>query len=140
MAAVMYAWVFFRSHDVASALRMSQAMLGFDGIVIPERWAKMATIVPFLGEFINGAPIPNPPVGWLFLCLHLVVLTVIVVALPNSRRMFSDQPECADHAETHLPEMSRLGIRHGFAAGILLTGFLYTRLSAVPSPFIYFNF
>jgi hypothetical protein len=25
-------------------------------------------------------------------------------------------------------------------AGILLTGFLFSRFSAVPSPFIYFNF
>jgi len=39
-----------------------------------------------------------------------------------------------------LPLMNRLGMRHGLVAGILLTGFLYTRFSAVPSPFIYFNF
>jgi D-alanyl-lipoteichoic acid acyltransferase DltB (MBOAT superfamily) len=140
MAAVMFAWVFFRSHDVASALRMSHAMLGFDGIAIPGRWAKITTTFPFVGEFIHGIPMPNPPVGWFWLCLHLIVLSVIVVALPNSRQLFSNQRECADQSKIQLPEMSRLGIRHGLAAGILLTGFLYSRFSAVPSPFIYFNF
>jgi len=140
MAAVMHAWVFFRSHDVASALRMSHAMLGFDGIAIPERWAKIATTIPFAGEFIRGIPIPNPPVGWFWLCLHLVVLSVIVVALPNSRRLYSNQREGSDQSEIQLPKMKRLGIQHGLIAGILLTGFLYSRFSAVPSPFIYFNF
>ena len=140
MAAVMIAWVFFRSHDVASALRMSHAMLGFDGIAIPERWAKIATTIPFAGEFIRGIPIPNPPVGWFWLCLHLVVLSVIVVALPNSRRLYSNQREGSDQSEIQLPKMKRLGIQHGLIAGILLTGFLYSRFSAVPSPFIYFNF
>lgn len=139
-AAVMFAWVFFRAHNVASALRMSRAMLGFDGIGIPERWAKMATNIPILVEFLNGVPMPNPPVGWLWVCLHLAVLSVIVVALPNSRQLFSNLRECSDLTEIQLPETNRLGFRHGLAGGILLTGFLYSRFTAVPSPFIYFNF
>jgi hypothetical protein len=140
MAAVMIAWVFFRSPDVASALRMLEAMLGFDGIAIPQRWADMASKIPLMAQFIRGVEMPNPAVGWFWLSMHLAALIVIVVALPNCRQLFFNQHVCKDQIEIHLPAMRRLGIGHGLVAGILLTGFLYSRFSSVPSPFIYFNF
>jgi D-alanyl-lipoteichoic acid acyltransferase DltB (MBOAT superfamily) len=140
MAAVMIAWVFFRSPDLASALRMLQAMLGLDGFAIPQRWADMASKIPLMAQFIRGVEMPNPAVGWFWLSMHLAALIVIVVALPNCRQLFFNQHVCKDQTEIHLPAMRRLGIGHGLVAGILLTGFLYSRFSSVPSPFIYFNF
>ena len=140
MAVVMIAWVFFRSPDLASALRMLQAMLGLDGFAIPQRWADMASKIPLMDQFIRGVEMPDPAVGWFWLSMHLAALIVIVVALPNCRQLFFNQHACKDQIEIHLPAMRRLGIGHGLVAGILLTGFLYSRFSAVPSPFIYFNF
>ena len=83
---------------------------------------------------------PNPAMGWFWLSMHLAGLIAIVVMLPNSRQLFFNQRDGENQIESHLPLMNRLGMRHGLVAGILLTGFLYTRFSAVPSPFIYFNF
>jgi len=119
---------------------MLKAMLGFDGIAIPQRWANMASKLPFAAQIIRGVEMPNPVVGWFWLSMHLDTLIVIVVALPNGRQLFFNQHACKDQIEIHLPTMRRLGLVHGMAAGILLTGFLYSRYSAVPSPFIYFNF
>ena len=140
MAAVMFAWVFFRSPDMASALRMSKAMLGVDGIAIPHRWAAMVSEFPLASEIFSGVQMPNPAMGWFWLSMHLAGLIAIVVMLPNSRQLFFNQRDGENQIESHLPLMNRLGMRHGLVAGILLTGFLYTRFSAVPSPFIYFNF
>lgn len=140
MVAVMFAWVFFRSPDVNSAFRMSQAMLGLDGITIPERWANMVTMLPLAGRLFEGAQMPNPSVGWFWLSVHLLALTAIAVACPNSSRLYAKRENCAEQITDHKPIMLRLGAWHGLAAGILLAGFVYSRFSAMPSSFIYFNF
>jgi D-alanyl-lipoteichoic acid acyltransferase DltB (MBOAT superfamily) len=140
LAAVMFAWVFFRAPDVASALRMSHAMLGLDGIAIPQRWGSVLSSLPLVGGLIKEAPIPNPPIGWFWVSMHLVLLMTIVLTLPNSRQLFSFHLKLSDEVETHAQEGMRLGLWHGAVAGLLFTGFLYSRYSAVPSPFIYFNF
>lgn len=140
LVAVMFAWVFFRAPDVASALRMSHAMLGLDGIAIPERWGSVLSSLPLVGGLIKEAPIPNPPIGWFWVSMHLVLLMTIVLTLPNSRQLFSLHLKLSDEVGTHAQEGMRLGLWHGVVAGLLFTGFLYSRYSAVPSPFIYFNF
>jgi hypothetical protein len=141
MAAVMHAWVFFRAPDVSSAFRISHAMLGMDGISIPERWARGFSSIPLLGEFIVGAPLQNPGIGWSWMCMHLLLLVAVAKCMPNSRQLiFPNQRTEAESGELKLSVSTRLSMMQGIIAGILLVGFLYTKYSAAPSPFIYYNF
>ena len=140
MAAVVFAWVFFRSPDMASALRMSQAMLGFDGISIPDRWVEIFKPLPMIGGLFTGVAMPSPSIGWSMLCLHLMALIAIVIAAPNSRELLGFRHKKNEEADYHVRHAMRLGWVHGVIAGLLFTGFVYSKYSAVPSPFIYFNF
>jgi D-alanyl-lipoteichoic acid acyltransferase DltB (MBOAT superfamily) len=141
MAAVMYAWVFFRAPDVSSAMRLSHAMLGFDGISIPERWAHWLSPVPFLGKIIVGVPLVNPVIGWSWMCVHLMGLIGIAALMPNSRQLILPHHVTdIDGGSLRLFASRRLGVSHGLIAGILFMAFLYTKYSAAPSPFIYYNF
>jgi D-alanyl-lipoteichoic acid acyltransferase DltB (MBOAT superfamily) len=140
MAAVMFAWVFFRAPDVASAFRMSYAMLGFDGITIPDRWAEKLKFLPLAEEIFKGVSLVSPSIGWSWLCMHLLLLVYIVIAAPNSRDLISLPHTNECRIDPCAPYRMQLGWRHGLMAGALFTGFLYSKFSAVPSPFIYFNF
>ena len=141
MAAVMFAWVFFRAPDVSSALKISHAMLGFDGLSIPHRWAAWLEPLPFFGEIISGVALPNPQIGWFWMCMHLLVLMGIATFMPNSRQLIVPQHRYdLGNIPLEPPTSSRLSVIHGFAAGIFFAAFLYSKFSAAPSPFIYYNF
>ena len=140
MAAVMFAWVFFRAPNVASAFRMSHAMLGFGGITIPDRWADKLGFLPLAGGIFKGVSLASPSIGWSWLCMHLLLLVCIVIAAPNSRDLISLPHTNECRIDPCAPYRMQLGWRHGLMAGALFTGFLYSKFSAVPSPFIYFNF
>ena len=46
-------WIFFRAPDVASAIEMVKAILGFNGLVVPDQ---IASVLPWLpvGELLDG--------------------------------------------------------------------------------------
>ena len=87
--AVTVAWVFFRSENVASAIRMLEGMLGFNGAPLPAQlvellpflhWIAMPqTVIPLLG----GGTI----IGFAVLCGLLALSSIVVFCSPNLHRM-----------------------------------------------------
>ncbi len=87
--AVTVAWVFFRSADVASAIRMLEGMLGFNGAPLPAQlvellpflhWIAMPqTVIPLLG----GGTV----IGFAVLCGLLALSFIVVFCAPNLHRM-----------------------------------------------------
>ena len=75
------------------------------------------------------------------MCMHLILLVAVATCMPNSKQLiFPHQRTEAGSGELQLSISTRLGMTQGIIAGILLVGFLYTKYSAAPSPFIYYNF
>ncbi len=83
LLAVMVAWVFFRAPDMATALEVLQAMVGLNGVVVPESFGGIA---PSLG--LSPAAIRWVAAGE---ANFLVLLFAVVAALfaPNTQQIFA---------------------------------------------------
>lgn len=135
--AVVFAWVFFRAKDLASAVAMAKAMLGVNGTTLPPHWAK--TLAPLKGpletlgvqfvQTIGLVKISTP--AWIVAALMLAVLA------PNTQQIFQ-RPGAAP-----LPKWQRffafspnIGWAWLIAAAFALA--LFARQST--TQFLYFNF
>ena len=73
--------------------------------------------------------------------MHMLLLVAVATCMPNSKQLiFPHQGNEVESGGLQLSISTRLGMTQGIIAGILLVGFLYTKYSAAPSPFIYYNF
>jgi alginate O-acetyltransferase complex protein AlgI len=133
--AVVFAWVFFRAPSLDSALIICKAMLGFNGLELPETLAgtPLGSLAASFGiEVASQELIPRRL--WIAL---LACLLAIAFLAPNTQEWVGYSPSGPAHGH---PWMHRLALRpvHGFAVGCLCF-LLLTQLSAV-TVFLYFQF
>ena len=138
--AVMITWVFFRSPTVETALRMVRTMVGFDGLTLPENLARIVCDLPLLGALFRGVSCPVVVPQWSLTLPHLACLSAIIWLLPNTQQMLAGHDMVLDGTPRPARLKLRLRAASGFALGVLLMAFVYSRFNASSSPFLYFNF
>lgn len=137
---VTFAWVFFRSPDVPSAVRVLSGLAGLDGVLLPaslvSRVPGMQSIIDTigLGTFLGGTTkfITN----WMWVC----AAGVVAFACPNSQELlrryrpaFRNQPSTAT-----LSLLWRPTSRWAWYIGTLFA--LCVLSLSRPSEFLYFQF
>ncbi|GGI29192.1 MBOAT family O-acyltransferase [Bradyrhizobium guangdongense] len=143
--AVMLSWVFFRSESWLGAKLMLRAMLGFNGILLPEKYQAllgslstqvMSTFHMHTGDLVTFGS--SRAVLW------MVLVTAFVFLLPNSQQLLAEfdrnsgfagdlqfRPPLIAFRPTALSAVVAAGV------GIAVLAAIY---SGVPSEFIYFQF
>jgi D-alanyl-lipoteichoic acid acyltransferase DltB (MBOAT superfamily) len=130
--AVVIAWVFFRSDDVGSAVRMLLAMGGSNGLEVPESLA---------GQWPN-VPVAHGPVDSAAALVVAIVLLAIAWCAPNTQELTSYVGPEGAHVvkETGRPSPARWQPSAGWAVAVgCLFGIALMLMSKV-SEFIYFQF
>jgi alginate O-acetyltransferase complex protein AlgI len=130
--AVVIAWVFFRSDDVGSAVRMLLAMVGRNGLEVP---ASLADHWPSL-------PVSHGPVDSAAALVVATALLAITWLAPNTQELTGyGGPEGAHVVkETHRPPPVKWQPSAGWAMAVgCLLGIAMMLMSKV-SEFIYFQF
>jgi alginate O-acetyltransferase complex protein AlgI len=130
--AVVIAWVFFRSDDVGSAMRMLLAMVGSNGLEVPESLA---------GQW-PSLPVSHGPVDSAAALVVATVLLAIAWFAPNTQELTGyGGPEGAHVVkETHRPPPVKWQPSAGWAVAVgCLFGIAMMLMSKV-SEFIYFQF
>jgi D-alanyl-lipoteichoic acid acyltransferase DltB (MBOAT superfamily) len=133
--AVVVAWVFFRATSLDSALLICKAMLGFNGLELPETLGgtPLASLAASLGiDVVAQELIPRRA-----RVITLVCLLAVAFLAPNTQEWVGYSP--AGQVRSH-PWMHRIAMHpaHGLAVGCLCF-LLLTQLSAV-TVFLYFQF
>jgi len=144
--AVVVSWVFFRAESWAGAVTMLRAMVGFNGILLPEKY--QALLGPLNGPIMQ---IFHLKTGNLVTfesfraTLSLVLVTLFVFVLPNSQQLLTPLEQRASAADGTTPLLQRVlafrptPVSAVVAACVALIA-LMTIYSGVPSEFIYFQF
>jgi alginate O-acetyltransferase complex protein AlgI len=140
--AVVVGWVFFRAHDTNSALSILQAMMGSNGIVVPNNWPGawyLYGMLLKLGLAVQvGAPISQfDPLGhspyW------IAALLAIAWFMPNTQQ-FMARFNPALETVAVLPNRPLWSPSRGWAISIsVLTVVAMLQLTRV-SEFLYFQF
>jgi len=130
--AVLVAWVFFRSADVGSALRMLAAMAGSNGIAVP----------PSLAGYWSSFPLASGPVDAAAALLVSLALLAIAWFAPNTQELTGYVGPHGAHAanETHQPPAVRWQPSAGWAVAIGGLFAVALMLMSKVSEFIYFQF
>ncbi|MEW6313107.1 MAG: MBOAT family protein [Pseudomonadota bacterium] len=138
---VTLAWVFFRSDSSDHALAIAQAMLGINGVVLPDVWqVKWGTFGDWLAgqgvRFGNtGDLLPGGEINWIW------ILLLVVWLAPNTQQIMANFKPALD-----VPAESRaakhLLWRPSAAAALLasLLGFIAIINLNKQSAFLYFQF
>jgi D-alanyl-lipoteichoic acid acyltransferase DltB (MBOAT superfamily) len=133
--AVVVAWVFFRASSLDSALLLCKAMLGFNGLELPEAMGvtPLAPLAASFGMDIAAQELIPSRAN----VATLVCLLGVAFLAPNTQEWVGYSP---GKRALGRPWMHRLAMHpaHGLAIGCLCL-FLLTQLSAV-SVFLYFQF
>jgi len=132
-AAVLVAWVFFRSADLTAALRMLESMAGGNGISLPGSWRGLAG--GYDAGALFGGVLPNLPWEPRAAFTTLGLGLAIVWLLPNTQQFMGEQAGGSGAA-------ARLTWRPGaISAALVGLVFAYSllRIDAL-SPFLYFQF
>jgi D-alanyl-lipoteichoic acid acyltransferase DltB (MBOAT superfamily) len=144
--AVMFSWVFFRSESWTGAKTMLQAMVGHNGILLPERYqallgpingALMSTLHMHTGDLVTF--------GSFRAVLWMVAVTAFVFLLPNSQQLLADFDRNSGITTTDgQVRNSLLAFRPTPVSAVVAAGVgifvLAAIYSGVPSEFIYFQF
>jgi alginate O-acetyltransferase complex protein AlgI len=130
--AVVIAWVFFRSDDVGSAVRMLLAMVGRNGLEVPES----------LADHWPSLPVSHGPVDSAAALVVAITLLAIAWCAPNTQELTSYVGPEGAHVvkETGRPSPARWQPSAGWAVAVgCLFGIALMLMSKV-SEFIYFQF
>lgn len=140
---VVFAWVYFRAPDLATANRLVLGMLGSWGAVLPEpvlsRLGPLKSLLESMGvgSYLGGGTIFVETWLWVFAGM------LIAFMAPNTQEIMARfEPALAEEREPHQKSVTRLAWqpqrRHALAIGLLLAvGML--ALSR-PTEFLYFQF
>lgn len=130
--AIAVAWVFFRSADVGSALRMLAAMAGRNGIAVP----------PSLAGQWSSLPAATGPADGAVTLLVSVGLLAIAWLAPNTQELTGYVGPSGAHVadETHHPPALRWQPSAGWAVAIGGLFAVALMLLSKVSEFIYFQF
>jgi len=130
--AVVIAWVFFRSADVPSALRMLAAMVGRNGLAVP----------PSLAGHWSSLPLATGPVDAAVAVLVSLALLAIAWLAPNTQEVTGYVGPHGAHTahETHQPPAVRWQPSAGWAVAIGGLFAVALMLMSKVSEFIYFQF
>lgn len=141
---VALAWVPFRAPDIPSTLSIYGGLLGRNGIVLPEEFARHIGALPGMADVIQVGALGVEDPGKLL--LWLVGLLLVVSFLPNTHEWAGDwNPALSTkgYPATSAPDKAPLFLwqpnaRYGFALAVALF-VCVVKLNDV-SPFIYFQF
>jgi alginate O-acetyltransferase complex protein AlgI len=130
--AVVVAWVFFRSADVGSALRMLAAMAGSNGIEVP----------PSLAGHWSSLPLASGPVDGAAALLVSLALLAIAWFAPNTQELTGYVGPDGSHAanEAHQSPTVRWQPSAGWALAVGGLFAVALMLMSKVSEFIYFQF
>ncbi|MFA5216010.1 MBOAT family protein [Sulfuricurvum sp.] len=118
---INFTWIFFRAKDWDDALKVIQGMLGFSGIMLPEKYTKGLMFLQQYGIEFGG--VFGDIQGKAQTIVYIVVATIITLKLKNAMEMVKEfQP-------------TRLNLLYTMAL-------FFTALSMMSrvSEFLYFNF
>lgn len=139
--AVVVGWVFFRAESIDDALRILHAMVGMNGIVLPQ-----ALQQPLHGLLDGWVSFAKQPYGSLRSSEPLVWIVALLAAcwlLPNVQQIFARQRIVLDDdvAAPTLPWLRfQYDLRSALAIGIVvITCLLYVQ-SNLAQEFLYFDF
>jgi alginate O-acetyltransferase complex protein AlgI len=129
-SAVVVGWVFFRAHDVHSAVQMLKAMTGFNGIVLPAS----------LGITAHPPALPHGQVDTGLALFVSVLLLGIAWLAPNTQQLtgYRGPDNVADPSPEHFRAVWRLSPAWAIAVGCLFATCLMSL--AKVSEFLYFQF
>ena len=139
---VLFTWVFFRSPNVSIAGRVLQSMAGANGLTLSDRTTNPARQT---GRMLKAAGFRFMPdvagVDYSDALRLLAALLAVVWFLPNTQQLLKRVPIplLEDHlrpAWLHFP----LNAASGLALGMAFFLVIRSSFSALPSPFLYFNF
>ena len=138
-AAVTLAWVFFRASDLHTATTIAQAMLGFNGISLPDNWF---TRFPAIYAWFDGLGLMAPSnglatsgmVNWVWIVLLLVWLS------PNTQTIMQSFKPALDVPQP--PRHTWLRWRPAFLPALLIWILAFAALINLSqqSTFLYFQF
>lgn len=143
--AVMLSWVFFRSESWLGAKTMLRGMLGFNGILLPERYQAalgslndwvMSTLHMHTGDLVTF--------GSFRAVLWMILVTAFVFLLPNSQQLLAEFDRNSGLAGDGQLRSRVLAFRPTAISAVVAAGVgivvLAAIYSGVPSEFIYFQF
>jgi alginate O-acetyltransferase complex protein AlgI len=141
---VALAWVPFRSPDMHSTLSIYGGLLGRNGIVLPEPFARQIGALPGMADWIHIGALGLEDPGKL--ALWLIGLMLVVSFLPTTHEWtagWNPALSTKGYPATSAPEKAPFfswqpNARYGFAAAVALF-VCVVKLNDV-SPFIYFQF
>jgi len=148
--AVMVAWVPFRAESFDAAARVLAGLFGFNGVVLPPDWRErlgpLGARLEALGvEFVY---LPGFLFDGLAQALWLALLTLVVLALPNTLQWFRYRPPGGEELappewwQRLVPPFARFapGYLQGIAVGVLALAVLTAVVTDTPKEFLYFQF
>jgi alginate O-acetyltransferase complex protein AlgI len=141
--AVVVAWVFFRSASLDAAWSILFAMMGGNGVAVPEAWLadghwRVTWLLEQVGIERGGAG-KHVPDAWAW--LGIAILLLVAARMPNTQRLLADfQPALDFVADTGRTLAWRFQLNLAWMTlTVLLLVIALTRGEAV-SEFLYFQF
>jgi len=130
--AVVVAWVFFRSADLGSALRMLTAMAGSNGVEMP----------PLLGDHWSSLPLASGPVDGAAALLVSLTLLGIAWFAPNTQELTGYVGPDGAHALDPTHQAPAAGWQPSAGWAVAIGGLFAAALMLMSkvSEFIYFQF
>lgn len=138
-AAVTLAWVFFRASDLHTATTITQTMLGFNGVSLPDNWF---TRFPAIHGWFDSHGLLAPSnglatsgmVNWLW------ILLLIVWFAPNTQTIMQSFKPALDAPQP--PARTLLRWRTNALSALLIWGLAFVALINLSqqSTFLYFQF
>jgi alginate O-acetyltransferase complex protein AlgI len=144
--AVIVSWVFFRAESWSGAEVMLRAMVGHNGILLPERYqallGPLSSPIMQIFHMKTGALVTFESFK---ATLSLVIVTMFVFLLPNSQQLLAPFDSGFPRPVGDTTFLERvLAFRPTPASAVVAAGVglivLMTIYSGVPSEFIYFQF
>ena len=140
---VVFAWVYFRSPDLATANRVTAGMLGGWGASLPEPLvSRLQSFVPLfeilrIGSYLGGGSTFVETWSW------IVLAALIAFIAPNTQEIMGRfEPALPEHGQTHI-RRARYLLWLPTRQQAILTGLLFALgilALARPTEFLYFQF
>jgi alginate O-acetyltransferase complex protein AlgI len=138
--AVVVGWVFFRATSLGSALAILRAMVGLDGVTLPDAFAlHLSAAMPVLERF-GVRLVPGGGSDFVGTWCWIAALLPVIFFAPNTQQILDRfQPALDAHSDAsdrHVHWLARR--RDAFAMAVILAAGLLSLTR--PSEFLYFQF
>ena len=148
LAAVLFAWTFFRAESPESAKVIAWGLLGLNGLFLPDSYQQLAgTFAPVLSSIGISFGVEPDAEAYPTLVNLLTVggIFAATLILPNTYEWFARYNSFPNRARETLADLPaavqwRPGRTAGLITAVLLLASLSTFLSADKDAFIYFQF